>query len=98
MSELAESELTEIARAAALRVPGLGTVERVKVDERLDSSDEPAYYFSFLVGQGYDPESGGVARIRLGQNLRDALMAREDGHYPYITLLTRADWEKREGA
>ena len=98
MNELAETELTEIARTAASQVPGLGAVERVKVVEKLDSSDQPAYYFSFMIGQGYDPGNGGMVRIRLGQNLRDALLDRNDDHYPYVTLLTRADWEKREGA
>lgn len=98
MSELAETELTEIARTAASQVPGLGAVERVKVVEKLDSSDEPAYYFSFVFDQGHEPEDRGLALIHLGQKLRDALIDRQDSHYPYVRRLTRADWEKREGA
>lgn len=98
MSELAETELTEIARTAASQVPGLGAVERVKVVEKLDSSDEPAYYFSFVFDQGHEPEDRGLALIHLGQKLRDALIDRQDSHYPYVRRLTLADWEKREGA
>jgi hypothetical protein len=98
MSEFAETELTEIARTAASKVAGLGTVERVKVTTRLDSTDKPVYYFSFLIDRDRDPEAGVWPRIRLGQKLRDELIARDDYQYPYISVHDRAGWEKVEGA
>lgn len=96
MSKIADMDLVELGRKAAELVPGLGTVERVKVTHRLDSTDRPAYYFSFLIERKGDREQAVQARIRLGQKLRDELLARDDDHYPYIKILNREDWEKRE--
>ena len=96
MSEIADMDLVEIGREAARLVPGLGTVERVKVTHRLDSTDRPAYYFSFLIERKGDRQQAAQAYVRLGQKLRDELLAREDDHYPYVTILNREDWETQE--
>ena len=98
MIQIDETELAGIACEAATHVAGLGTVDRVTVVAGQDSTDRPAYFFSFLIDQGRDPRRGGLARIRLVQRLRDALLARDDGHYPIVEILNRADWERREGA
>ena len=98
MIQITETELVEIGRTAAGRVAGLGTVDRVTVMTGQDSTDRPAYFFSFLIDKDRDPRRVGLARIRLVQELRDALIARDDEHYPIVEVLNRADWEKREGA
>ena len=51
MIQIAETELVEIGRKAASQVAGLGTVDRVKVMTGQDSSERPAYFFSFLIDQ-----------------------------------------------
>ncbi len=98
MSEIADMDLVEIGRKAAQLVAGLGTVERVKVTTRQDSTDRPAYFFSFLIDRDRDRQQAGVARIRLAQRLRDELLARDDDRYPYVEVLNREEWESRERA
>ncbi len=98
MIKIAETELAEIGRAAAAHVAGLGTVDRVRVVTGQDSTDHPVYFFSFLIDQDRDPQRVGLTRVRLVQKLRDALIARDDGHYPIVEILNRADWEQRESA
>lgn len=98
MSEIAEADLVEIGHRAAQLVAGLGAVERVTVTTGQDSTDQPAYFFSFLIDRDRDRQGAGLGHIRLVQKLRDELMARDDGHYPIVQILNRADWEKREGA
>jgi hypothetical protein len=98
MNQLADTDLVEIGRNVAQHVAGAGTVERVKVSAGQDSTDRPAYFFSFLIDRYRDGERAGLIRIRLEQKLRDELMARDDGHHPIVQVLNRADWEQHEGA
>ncbi len=69
-------DLVELARNAAVGVPGLGPVEEVKVAPYTDSEDKEAFRFFFLADR--DPGQIGVTRIRLGMKVRDALLARGD--------------------
>lgn len=98
MNEIADAELIEIGRKAAGLVDGLGRVEDVKVRVGQNSTDQPAYFFSFLIDRDRDREQAGLTRIRLIQKLRDELVARHDEHYPIVQVLNRTDWEKRESA
>ncbi len=98
MREIEEEELAALGREAAAQVPGLGTVDRVKVRYGQDSTDLPAYFFTFLIERDRDRQQGGLPRARLVQKLRDELIARDDDHYPIVTVLNQADWETVEGA
>jgi hypothetical protein len=98
MAQLADSELTELGRDAARQLVGADKVEAVEVEAGLDSSDEPAYHFWFRWDPDPDWRLMGLMRLRLGQKLRDELMARGDPSYPFIHILTRQDWDKRAGA
>jgi hypothetical protein len=98
MAQLADSELTELGRDVARQLVGADTVKAVEVKTGFDSSDEPAYHFWFRWDQDPDWQLMGLMRMRLGQKLRDELMARGDEGYPYIHILTPQDWEKRAGA
>jgi len=95
MIDIDNSELVEVGLKAAAQVEGLGKIERVKVVTRLDESDQPAYYFRFMTD---DFAGRGLAFTRLGMKIRDELIARGDDRYPYISVMSRSDWEKREGA
>ncbi len=98
MGETAETELLAIGREAARQVVGEDAGEHVEVRDGLDSTDQLAYYFTFLVDRDRERQRAGLVRTRLVQKLRDALMARGDDHYPVVQILDRADWEKRAGA
>ena len=62
-----------------------------------DSADRPAYFFRFLIEHGRDRQKVGTARIRLGQRLRDEVIARDDQRYPFVQVVNRADWEQLDG-
>ena len=98
MKEIEEEELATLGREAAAQVPGLGTVDRVKVRYGLDSTDQLAYFFTFLIERDRDRDRAGLTGIRLGQHIRDELIARDDEHYPYVRIVNQADWETLEGA
>ena len=55
-TDLTDAELADIARDAALRVPGLGTVEAVRVTTGQDSEDRPTHVFSLLIECNRDPQ------------------------------------------
>lgn len=95
MARLSGSELEQIGLEAAKGVVGAGAVEEVEVVAGLDTSDEPAYFFSFLVDQGEHRQSSGLLWTRLGQKIRDALIEQGDDSYPYVRVLSRQDWESR---
>lgn len=95
MSETAALDLPGLGREAAAQVPGLGKVEKVLAEFGVDSADEPAAHFSFLIDEGQDLGQVGIAYTRLIQRLRDELLARGYEHYPFVQVLSRADWERR---
>jgi hypothetical protein len=98
MKALPDEDLVEIGYKAAGAVPGLGTVDRVRVRVGEDSTAFPAYFFSFLIDRDRDLSQRGLTLIRLTHRLRDEIAAREDEHLPYARILDRADWETVEGA
>ena len=99
MTDTADEDLIAIGLEAVSQTPGLGVVDRVIVSERLDSLDRPAYYFDFRVYREPGHPPAGLARTRLSQRLRDALMARGDDHYPYTYFFTHDDWARfKKGA
>jgi len=98
MSGITGLELEKLGRAAAEHVAGDGAVERVEVTRGEDASERPVYYFSFLIDQGRARQRAGLVRTRLVQKLRDDLVARGDGHYPVIQILSKDDWANRADA
>lgn len=98
MERISENGLKDIGLEAARSVLGADKVEKVEVVCGNDSSDEPAYYFSFLIDQARNLEQAGLVRTRLAQKIRDQLVRRGDDGYPYISILSRRDWERRERA
>jgi hypothetical protein len=98
MVQLAETELETIGRDVARSIVGVGQVAQVDVVATYDSSDQPAYYFSFLFDQDSDRHQAALLRVRLAQKLRDALIARGDSRYPFVRVLRQQDWGMRAGA
>ena len=89
MDELDGQELAKIGFEAAALVPGLGNVEQVE--------GKVAYFSSFLINGGRDPDQRGISRIRLIQRLRDKLEDRKHRHYPFVTVFDPSEWERRRG-
>jgi hypothetical protein len=98
MGETVATDLELLGRKAAQQVAGDSSVEQVEVVSGEDQSGEPAYYFSFLIDQGRASQKAGLLRLRLIQKLRDELIARGDAHYPFIRILDKTDWDRRQGA
>jgi hypothetical protein len=98
MVHLPETELQTIGRDVARSIVGAGKVSQVEVVTMPDSSDQPAYYFSFLFDQDRDRQRAALVRTRLAQKLRDELIARGDARYPFVRILSRQDWGARAGA
>ncbi|MDO9713305.1 hypothetical protein [Paracraurococcus lichenis] len=98
MSESAEAELEAIGREAVRLVTGDDLAEHVRVLAGQDSSDRPALYFSFVIDRDNDRQRAGLLQTRLTQKLRDLLTDRRIGEYPIVKIVSRADWERREGA
>ena len=98
MVQTPESHLKDIGLDAAREVMGEGRAEEVEVSAGVDWTDLPAYFFEFLMEQGGDRQRAALLRIRLGQKIRDKLLDRGDGGYPFIRILDREDWGKRPGA
>lgn len=94
MIEDATIDLEKLGRDAAEHVAALGAVEFVAAEPILDTLDEPAYRFSFMVDQNWKdwPQGrGGQILIRLGGKLRDELIMLGDERYPLIQLLSPSD-------
>ena len=91
-------DLEKLGREAAQQVAGKGAVEDVEVVAGEDLSERPVYYFSFLIDQARARQRAGLVLTRLVQKLRDELIARGDGHYPVIRILSRTDWDRRKDA
>ena len=97
MSQDAAAALEQLGRDAAQNIAGEGAVQEVEVVPGEDF-ERPVYYFSFLIDQDRARQRAGLLHSRLVQKLRDELIARNDGHYPVIRILSRADWDKRASA
>jgi hypothetical protein len=89
------SDLKILGLSAAGAVMGEGLAEEVDVTEGTDSSDLPAYFFNFMFEQDRDRQRAALVRTRLAQKIRDMLIDRGDGHYPFVRVLRREDWGKR---
>ncbi len=96
MIETAQPDLEALALDAAREVAGVDSVEEIEVTTGVDWTDQPVYYFAFLIDQGRALLPAGLLQIRLGQKIRDKLISLKDDHYPMIQMLARADWEKRK--
>ena len=92
------AELERLGRSAVQKVAGKGVVKDVEVEAGEDLSGRPAYHFSFLIEPGHANVGAGLLRTRLIQKLRDELIARGDGHYPVIRMLSPSDWNRRKDA
>ena len=98
MGKIARLNLEQLGRVAAQQVAGADAVENVEVSSGEDWSGRPIYQFAFLIDQARARQRAGVIRIRLIQALLDALIARGDEHLPSVQILSRADWDRRNGA
>lgn len=95
LGRVPDEEIREIALRAARKRLG-DAVEDVDAMAGADTSEEPAWFISFLVER--DRMGTGTDSIRIGQQIRDELCRRGDEAYPYISFLERKDWHRREGA
>ena len=98
MSQFDEKVLMDLGQKAADAVAGTGVVKPVEVTIGQDSTDQDAYYFSFLIDWDRMRLEAGMVRIRLAQMLRDQLIASNDSHYPFVQVFSRTDWEQRRSA
>jgi hypothetical protein len=99
MTELSDAEVEQIGRDAAEDVAGAGAVLRVQVTPGLGSIDEPAYFFSFVIDPGLArPHPPGMLHLEIDGKIRDALIARGDETYPFLTIITPAEWNHRAHA
>lgn len=96
MASLSEAHLKEIGLHAAQDLVGAERVEQVDVVAGADSSDEPAYFFSFLMHEGEDRQRAALIRTRLAQRIRDELIRRGDEVYPFVRVLRHEDWERHK--
>lgn len=92
MEQLPLHRVEQIGLSAARSVAG-HMVLGLKVRTALDSSDEPAYFLSFLAEQ--DQVAQVELGIRIAQKIRDDLIENGDGSYPYVRLLGQDDWDRR---
>ena len=72
--------------AEAARAVGMTFLE-VAVEAGPDASDEPAYFFMYVIPSGETVT--GKMRSHLLAELRDRLLAYGDSHYPYVKLTAR---------
>jgi hypothetical protein len=96
MSQFDEKVLMDLGQKAADAVAGKGVAKPVAVAIGQDSTDQDAYYFSFLLDRTHSQP--GEIRIRLAQKLRDQLMASSDDHYPFVQIFSSTEWERRRSA
>ena len=98
MRETSPAELVEIARKAAQDVDGLGPVLDVAVRSDVDWTDKPVYRFYIKVDRG--PVHKNVARpsTMLELRIHDELIDRGDEHYPFVSIVGLADWDRVERA
>jgi len=93
------SEIVQLGIEAAKELLGDDAQVRLTVETGVDSTDEPAYWFSFQIRKGKVFEfPPGLFRIRLIQGLIDKLSARGDTHYPLIERLVVTDWAQAPDA
>jgi hypothetical protein len=97
LDSISPEHLKDIGLDAAREVVGEGRAREIEVAVDLDSTNEPACFFSFLIEQDGDPMRAALQRTRLGQRIRDKLIDRGDERYPYIRVLGHKDWGKRLG-
>ena len=99
MTELSDAELEQIGRNAAEEEAGSGAVLRVQVEYGLGSIGEPAYFFSFVIDRDLAlPHPPGMLYLEIDGKIRDALIARGDETYPFMKIITPAEWNNRAHA
>jgi hypothetical protein len=97
MTQLAQSELRNIGRTAAREVLD-GGPQDVDFKAALDAQDQPAYFVFFSFQRDQDRQRASLLKTRLSQVIRDKLIDRGDGHYPFVRLLAAKDWARRYDA
>ena len=95
MREVFVEDLARVGREVAEAVAG---AEAVKAKVGLDYEGETVYRFTFLIEPKPDGLEGALLRGRVSMAVRDALMERNDDHYPFVRLISRAEWDARKGA
>lgn len=70
----------------------------VEVRHVENAEGDPTYKFRFVMDQARVGEGSGRLRVRLGQKLRDELLAKGDEHHPMLELLSRDDWDRLRSA
>jgi hypothetical protein len=99
MVELSDAEVEQIGRDAAEEVAGAGAVLRVQVEPGLGSIDEPAYFFSFVIDRDLAlPHPPGMLYLEIERKIRDTLIGRGDETYPFLKIITPAEWNHRAHA
>ncbi|KQP41430.1 hypothetical protein ASF49_16780 [Methylobacterium sp. Leaf104] len=89
MAQLPLDRVEQIGLSAARSVAG-PRVRAIKVRVAVDSTDEPAYYLSFLSEPGQAQEA--ELLLDIAHKVRDGLIASGDESYPYIRLVTPDEW------
>ena len=84
---LNSQQLREVGAEAA-RAAGL-PFDDIAINVERDASDEPAYFFIYMVCHVNNVTGG--TRSRLSRELRDRLLALGDAHYPYVKLTVALD-------
>lgn len=93
MSEINADELRRLALDVGREVGGEGTVEDVEVAPDMDFWGNPIYRFTMLVHPERSPLGPGLFRIRIGQRLKDELVARGEEHAPRMLMVSRPEWD-----
>ena len=82
----------------AERAIGPNKIDRVAVGSGKDWRDEPAYHFNIEIGPDSKRPFRAEDLVQLGLALTNALAGKGDDTFPYIRVLTTADWANRYGA
>ena len=98
MREVFVEDLAGVGREVAEAVAGAEAVKAVEAKVGLDYEGDTVYRFAFLIEPKPDGLEGALLRGRVSMAVRDALMERNDDHYPFVRLISRADWDARKGA
>lgn len=99
MAELLDAEVEQIGRDAAEEVAGARAVLHVQVEPGLGSIGEAAYFFSFVIDRDIAlPHPPGMLYLEIEDKIRDALIGRGDETYPFLKIITPAEWNNRAHA
>jgi hypothetical protein len=99
MSEIKEADLERLGREAAEEVAGAQAVIHVRAEPDFDWTDKQIYRFYSVIDRNLMPRyKPGEMRSRLGQNIRDRLLAKGDETYPHMQIISPEEWQAHQGA